>query len=194
VVVSPATLMLHVIGADTTATRAVERALTGGLRGRVIVATDLALAAEARATHPRAWIVVAGIRRCEVGPALDAGADIALAGPVHAAELRARIGVLSRAGSRPRPAPTLEFDPRDGTAWLDGSVLTLTPGEYALLRRLAERPGRVVTKTELAETARAATGGRALERRVARLRRRLGRHGGGLVTIRGVGYRLDITV
>jgi DNA-binding response OmpR family regulator len=60
---------------------------------------------------------------------------------------------------------------------------------------LASEPGRVFTKAELLRSCwergddRARS--RTLERHAARLRRRLGRHGPMLVTVWGVGYRLD---
>ena len=71
----------------------------------------------------------------------------------------------------------------------------LTAGERALLACLASEPGRVFTKAEL----RAAiwgeqpppVGSRALEAQVARLRRSLGLDGPALVTVWGVGYRLE---
>ena len=65
----------------------------------------------------------------------------------------------------------------------------------ALLCCLAREPGRVVTKAELLRSCwdpgDAGAHSRTLERHAARLRRRLGRHGQMLVTVWGVGYRLD---
>jgi|GEM_PF-2739325 DNA-binding response OmpR family regulator len=71
----------------------------------------------------------------------------------------------------------------------------LSRGERLLLACLASEPGRVFTKEELR---RAVWGehpppraGRALETQVTRLRRALGPDGPALVTVWGVGYRLD---
>lgn len=71
----------------------------------------------------------------------------------------------------------------------------LSRAEQLVLGCLASEPGRVFTKEELR---RALWGehpppraGRALETQVARLRRALGPDGPALVTVWGVGYRLD---
>lgn len=190
-VLPPACLTLHVIGGDEAGTSRLERAVSRGPGGRVVVTTELAVAVAARESYPHAWIVVAGLRRCEVSAALEAGADLALWGPLRAPELRAAIAGLARSGVSRRPAAALELDADDGVARLDGVPLALSRGEHALLRRLSSCPGRVFTKAELAGPD-GTVHGRALERRVARLRARLGDRAGALVTIHGVGYRLDL--
>jgi len=108
----------------------------------------------------------------DVVRALDAGA----AGVVRAG---AGAELIARAHALLRRAPARRLSRR----------------ERLLLGCLASEPGRVFTKEELR---RAVWGehpppraGRALETQVTRLRRALGSDGPALVTVWGVGYRLD---
>jgi DNA-binding response OmpR family regulator len=118
-----------------------------------------------------------------------------LAGPVRPAELRARVRALARVAETRWTVGTLVLDTRGRVALLDGAALALPRREFALLCCLASSPGRVFSKAELLRSCWGAGAGppasRTLERHAARLRRRLGRHAPMLVTVWGVGYRLD---
>jgi DNA-binding winged helix-turn-helix (wHTH) protein len=135
--------------------------------------------------------------------AFAAGADDVLAGPLRPAELATRVAILARTAARDSllSVGPVTIDTLAHTVTLDGRPLDLTPTEYDLLARLATAPGRVFTKQDLAPTVSAgravspATTGsarpnRRVDTQVARLRRRLGKHRGLLVTVWGVGYRL----
>jgi DNA-binding response OmpR family regulator len=105
-----------------------------------------------------------------------------------------------KTGPAKRPAPN---DPNAG-AWrldtltrsavADGHHVPLTATEFAVLARLAENPGRVVSRAELlAAAGRHGAGDRAADVHIAQLRAKLdGVKGTQMIrTIRGVGYTLD---
>ena len=68
----------------------------------------------------------------------------------------------------------------------DGARPLLSDRERAVLRLLAASPGEVIPREVLG----GAAGSRAADMAVSRLRRRLGPAGAGIVTVRGLGYRL----
>jgi DNA-binding response OmpR family regulator len=186
---------LILIAADAALHVAIERALAAEALEPVIVTADIAGLGAVRAAHPGASLLVVGVRRAHVAAALDAGADAVLAGPVRPAELRARARVLVRRSEARWIVGALAIDTRARLVSLDGAAITLPRREFALLRCLASAPGRVFTKAELLATCwegRACSpSSRTLERHAARLRGRLGRHASMLVTVWGIGYRLD---
>jgi two-component system, OmpR family, response regulator len=159
------------------------------------VAADIAGLAPLRAAHPAAVLLVVGVRRAQAAAALDAGADAVLPGPPRPAELCARVRALARRSETRWTVGPLEIDTRARLARLGDGDLGLPRREFALLRALASAPGRVFTKAELLctcwEAGACSPTGRSLERHAARLRGRLGCHGSMLVTVWGVGYRLD---
>jgi DNA-binding response OmpR family regulator len=187
---------LQVITADPVLRSRIERALATELRsGPLVVTTDVTGVAGLRVAQPAARVVVVGVRRAQVAAALDAGADAVLAGLIRPAELRARVRVLARRTESRWTVGALVLDTRARTALLDGADLGLPRREFALLCCLASAPGRVFSKAELLrscwETGACSPSSRTLERQAARLRRRLGRHAPMLVTVWGIGYRLD---
>jgi DNA-binding response OmpR family regulator len=184
--------------ADPALRARVESALAANSPWPVIVTGDLAALAALRASDPGARVVVVALRRADVGAALDAGADVALAGQLRPAELRARVRALARRVETRWTVGPLSID-RDALAvMLDGRRLALPRRELALLCCLASAPGRVFTKAELQrscwDAGACSAESRTLERHAARLRRKLGSHAAMLVTVWGVGYRLDAPV
>jgi two-component system KDP operon response regulator KdpE len=110
----------------------------------------------------RAWadipIIVLSARGAERDKveALDAGATDYVTKPFGIEELMARLRAAERirAAQRPDDGPTVTPDfTIDYTAHrlhrADGEEIHLTPIEFALLAHLAQRPGRLVTHTDL---------------------------------------------
>jgi DNA-binding response OmpR family regulator len=161
--------------------------------GPLIVTPELSRVAELRASEPAVALVVVGVRRHAVAAAFEGGADAVMPGALRAAELRARVRALERRRGGVLAVGALEIHPPARLALLDGVELPLPRRELALLCCLAAAPGRVFSKAELLRSCWGPErpSSRTLERHAVRLRRRLGRHAPMLVTVWGIGYRLD---
>jgi two-component system OmpR family response regulator len=130
---------------------------------------------------------------------LDSGADDYLAKPFAFDELLARVRALVRRPPAERPVVlevgSLRLDPAQHRAWRAEVELDLSPKELALLEVFMRRPGQVLSRGALLDSA----WDMAFERRsnivdvyVRYLRDKIDRPFGcaSLETLRGVGYRL----
>jgi two-component system OmpR family response regulator len=126
---------------------------------------------------------------------LNAGADDYLVKPFDLSELTARLGAVARRyAGNPNPLLVLgplEVDQAHRTATVEGRLLDLTAREWAVLERLCQHPGVLVSRPQLEEALYAFGAeieSNAVEVYVSRLRKKLGVD---LIrTVRGLGYRL----
>lgn len=128
--------------------------------------------------------------------AFELGAVDFLPKPFFVEELLAR--VHARLGGRRETAKIVRFgraavDLDARTLTVDDALVHTTPSEIALLAYLAERPGRALSRQELASTLADAeeVSPRNVDTHVARLRKKLGDAGAALVTVWGHGYRFE---
>jgi two-component system, OmpR family, response regulator len=130
---------------------------------------------------------------------LDAGADDYLVKPFAYEELAARLrAVARRSGNGRRPAPRLAagpivLDETARTVTVAGSLVDLSPREFALLECLLRHAGQTLSRDQLLDQAwpfSVAVTPNAVDAYVHYLRTKLGSAGSWIETVRGVGYRL----
>ena len=131
---------------------------------------------------------------------LDLGADDYLAKPFALEELKARVRALARRGAAGKPTLVefggLTYDQTGKVAKVRGGSLDLSARELALLELLLQRADRMVNKTQLLDHMcewGEEVSLNAIEVYVHRLRRKLEAAGVEIVTVRGVGYRMQKT-
>jgi DNA-binding response OmpR family regulator len=145
---------------------------------------------------------------------LDVGADDYLPKPFGLAELFARTRALLRRTRPVASAPVapaqghaaaatageedsvLHIDPSARRAWVAGTEVGLTEKEFDLLNHLATQPGAVARREELMDAVWDENwfgSTKTLDVTIARLRTKLEGQGlsGAVVTVRGVGFRLE---
>lgn len=133
---------------------------------------------------------------------LGLGADDYVTKPFSVKELLARVqAVLRRAKTRPVPADkfkagVLEIDFSKVEALVKGSAAELTSKEFELLKALALSAGKVLSREELLSKAWGMDAALEIETRtvdvhVGTLRKKLGREGWRIVTVKNYGYRFE---
>ncbi|AYC34267.1 response regulator [Pseudomonas cavernae] len=129
---------------------------------------------------------------------LNLGADDYLAKPFELAELEARVKALLRrsllGGEQKQQCGALVYDLGTRRFSLAGEFLSLTAREQAVLEVLIARPGRVLSKEQLAAQVFGLdqdASPDAIEIYVHRLRKKLEGSEVAIVTFRGLGYLLE---
>lgn len=129
---------------------------------------------------------------------LELGAADYLAKPFDPRELVGRVRAILRRGSEPGSPRPIHF-----SGWRldemqhtlhdpEGRLVHLTSGEWALLGLFLKRPERLFSRATLMDLLHGNQPGpfdRAIDLTVSRLRRKLGRAGNQIETVRGEGYR-----
>lgn len=145
-------------------------------------------------------VVSAKDTEADVVSALELGADDYLTKPYSARELIARIRAVTRRSSEAPPDDSVTV----GRLRLDAGRYELTVGtetfdlprkEFEVMALLMHRFGRIMTRDQLLDEVWGMGWGdtKSLDQHIRRLRRKLEHDAEGprIVTIRGVGYRLD---
>lgn len=114
---------------------------------------------------------------------LEAGVDDYLAKPFDPRELGLRIRTILKRAAPLAPAPSTAGPVQLGQRWFDpqraelrgpDGAVRLTGGEQALLQALAQRPGEVLSREEIAQALGTPEAGeRAIDVQVTRLRRKI---------------------
>jgi DNA-binding response OmpR family regulator len=131
---------------------------------------------------------------------LELGADDYIVKPFSPKEVVARVRAVLRRARAPEIAATavgrLVIDLARHAVCVEGVLVALTPKEFDLLRALVEARGRVLSREFLLDrvwgyAAATEIESRTVDVHVRRLRVKLEEEGRRIVTVKGVGYRLD---
>ena len=147
------------------------------------VATRIRETPELAAT--RIIMLTARTQNEDIVRGLACGADDYVTKPFERLVLLARVRAVLRRGlpvTEGVDFDGLRIDETNVVATLRGKPLDLTPGEFKLLVRLVAHRGRVFARP---------ADERTIDVQVASLRRKLGRWGDHIETVRGIGYRVS---
>lgn len=138
----------------------------------------------------------------DIAPAPDIAVDADLQRPVVMAELLAKIAELQNRlpatnGRHVLTAGAIEMFPEQWLVYVDGEAVDLTEKEYRLLQELMEVRGRVLTRETLMQRVWGYQKSHDLETRtldvhMSRLRAKLGSAASSIITVRSVGYRMNV--
>ncbi len=129
---------------------------------------------------------------------LELGADDYLVKPFSPRELVARVkAVLRRTAAQQDPGPmlgsgdvTIDLHGHEVTA--QGQRVQLTATEFRILQYLASHPGKVTTRDEIIDAALGrdvAIFDRTIDVHITSIRKKLGKSGDRIETVRGFGYK-----
>jgi two-component system KDP operon response regulator KdpE len=131
--------------------------------------------------------------------ALDAGADDFVTKPFGMNELAARLSALLRrrnqGGDIALNVGGLSMDLVHREATFNGTPLTLTPTEFAILSELCAHEGRLVTQASISAKVwptQQSDCSEVLRVHLTHLRKKLSPHECRIINVPGVGYRIEI--
>ena len=132
---------------------------------------------------------------------LDLGADYYLAKPFGVMELVSCVKAVLRRCNPKQVQHLLKtgeliVNLDEHTVTADGERVSLTYKEFELLRLFLAHPGRVFTREQLMERVWGSEylgETRTIDMHIRTLRQKLGRYGEWIETVRGVGYRLEVS-
>ncbi len=152
------------------------------------------------ATIPVVMVTAKG-EESDVVTGLELGADDYITKPFSPRVLIARVRAVLRRRRETGPVsdelirfPDLVIDPQRHEVVCGKSPVELTATEFRLLHFLAARPGRVFTREQIVSGVKGddyPVTDRSVDVQVVGLRRKLGRQGERIETVRGVGYRFQ---
>lgn len=138
----------------------------------------------------------------DIAPVPETAVDVDLKRPVVMAELLAKIAELQNRppATNGRPVLTagaIKMFPEQWLVYVDGESVNLTEKEFRLLQELMEVRGRVLTRETLMQRVWGYQKSFDLETRtldvhMSRLRGKLGPSASNIITVRSVGYRMNV--
>ncbi|MEG2928896.1 MAG: response regulator transcription factor [Oscillospiraceae bacterium] len=136
----------------------------------------------------------------DIVKALDLGAEDYISKPFGVLEMVSRVkAVLRRCEKQTPPAQTLEYanirlSIEEHRVTVDNVVVDLTLKEFSVLKLLMENPSKVFTRENIMDTVWGDSyvgESRTVDMHIKTLRQKLADEADRIVTIRGVGYKLE---
>jgi two-component system phosphate regulon response regulator PhoB len=155
---------------------------------------------DAGTQHVPVVMLTAKGEESDIVTGLEVGAEDYITKPFSPKVLVARVRAVLRRKAREVVDESSSFSihglfihPGRHKVLVEGEQVDLTHTEFRLLHLLARRPGWVFTRSQIVDAARGpdyAVTDRSVDVHVVGLRRKLGRSGLFIETVRGVGYRM----